>query len=96
MAVPAGQITIQPLAYNVQDLQFSYVLEDGTVTDNPVAGPDGALGTADDDQDAVNRIRQLTVSVRVQSTEADERTRRPEVITLNATFSTRNMDYDAS
>lgn len=91
-----GQITVQPLAYNVEDLQFQYVLEDGTVTDNPVAGTDGILGTADDDQDAVNRVRQVTVSVRVQSTEADERTRRPEVITLNATFSTRNMDYDAS
>lgn len=93
---PGGQITVQPLAYNVQDLQFQYVLEDGTVTDNPVAGTDGLLGTGDDDQDAVNRIRQLTVTVRVQSTEADEQTRRPEVITLNATFSTRNMDYDAS
>ena len=92
----AGQITVQPLAYNVEDLQFEYVLEDGTVTDNPVAGADGLLGTADDDQDAVNRIRQLTVSVRVQSTEADEQTRRPEIITLNATFSTRNMEYDAS
>ncbi len=91
-----GQMTVQPLAYNVQDLQFQYVLEDGTVTDNPVAGPDGNLGTADDDQDAVNRIRQLTVTVRVQSTESDEQTRRPEIITLNATFSTRNMDYDAS
>ncbi len=93
---PGGQITVQPLAYNVEDLQFQYVLEDGTVTDNPVAGADMMLGTADDDQDAVNRIRQITVSVRVQSTEADERTRRPEVITLNATFSARNMDYDAS
>lgn len=91
-----GQITVQPLAYNVQDLQFQYVLEDGTVTNDPVAGPDNVLGTGDDDQDAVNRIRQLTVTVRVQSTEADEQTRSPEIITLNATFSTRNMDYDAS
>lgn len=92
----ADQVIVQPLAYNVQDLQFRYVLEDGTVTDDPVAGPDGDLGTADDDQDAVNRVRQITVTVRVQSTEADEQTRRPEVITLNATFSTRNMEYDAS
>ena len=92
----SGQITVQPLAYNVEDLQLQYVLEDGTVTDNPVAGGDGILGNGDDDQDAVNRVRQLNIMVRVQSTEADERMQRPEVITLNATFSTRNMEYDAS
>ena len=59
-----------PLAYNVEDLQFEYVLENGTVTDNPSAGPDGVIGTvrrrdrgfqpdqADhgDDQSPVDRI----------------------------------------
>jgi prepilin-type N-terminal cleavage/methylation domain-containing protein len=95
-AAAAAQIIEQPLAYNVQDLQIQYVLKDGTVTSNPVAGADGVFGNSDDDQDAVNRIRQITVTVRVQSTESDEQTQRPEVITLTATFSTRNMEYDAS
>ena len=89
------QIQVQPLAYNIEDLQIRYVLDDGTVTDNPVAGADEILGTADDDERAVNRIRQIMVTIKVQSTEADDQTRKPETITLNATFSTRNMEYDA-
>jgi len=91
----AQQIQIQPLAYNIEDLQLRYVLDDGTVTDNPVAGADEILGNADDDERAVNRVRQIMVTIKVQSTEADDQTRRPETITLNATFSTRNMEYDA-
>jgi hypothetical protein len=89
------QIQVQPLAYNIEDLQLRYVLDDGTVTDNPVAGADEILGTADDDERAVNRVRQIMVTIKVQSTEADDQTRKPETITLNATFSTRNMEYDA-
>jgi prepilin-type N-terminal cleavage/methylation domain-containing protein len=91
----AQQVQEQPLAYNIEDLQLRYVLDDGTVTDNPVAGDDGLPGTADDDETAVNRVRQIMVTIKVQSTEPDEQTKKPETITLNATFSTRNMQYDA-
>ena len=90
------QIVEQPLAYNVENLQITYVLDDGRVVTNPVAGFDQIPGTIDDDPAAVNQIRQITVSIRVQSTEADEQTLTPESIQLNATFSTRNMEYDAS
>ena len=90
-----AQVQEQPLAYNIEDLQLKYVLDDGTICDNPVAGSDGVLGNADDDERAVNRIRQIVVTIKVQSTEPDEQTRKPETITLNATFSTRNMEYDA-
>lgn len=94
---PTQQIQEQPLAYNVEDLQIKYVLDDGTVTDNfaPTPGPDGVLGTDDDIDTAVNKIRQIQVTIKVQSTEIDEQTRKPETITLNATFATRNMEYDA-
>lgn len=93
---PSGeQIREQPLAYNVQNLQFKYVLADGTVTENPSAGTDGIVGTADDDAEDFNLIRQVTIMLQVQSTEVDEQTRQPAVITLNATFSLRNMEYDA-
>jgi prepilin-type N-terminal cleavage/methylation domain-containing protein len=91
----AEQIREQPLAYNVQNLQFKYVLSDGTVTDNPSAGLDGVVGTLDDKPENFNLIRQVTVTLQVQSTEIDEQTRKPAVITLNATFSLRNMEYDA-
>ncbi|MEP6848394.1 MAG: prepilin-type N-terminal cleavage/methylation domain-containing protein [Acidobacteriota bacterium] len=94
-ATNTQQVQEQPLAYNVEDLQLRYVLDDGTVTDNPVAGDDGLLGTADDDERAVNRVRQIMVTIKVQSTVLDEQTNKAETITLNATFSTRNMEYDA-
>lgn len=84
-----------PLAYNVEDFQIRYVLENGTVTANPTVGIDGIAGTGDDDMDEFNTIRQITITVKVQSTELDEKTRKPETITLNATFSARNMEYDA-
>lgn len=88
------QIQEKPLAYNVKDLQFTYLLEDGTVTPTPTAGDDGIVGTPDDKPDNFNLIRQITVSLEVQSTELDEQTKKPETITLNATFSVRNLQYD--
>ena len=88
------QIQEQPLAYNVQDLQLRYVLNDGRVTDNPAAGVDDIVGTADDNPNDVNLITQITVTVKVAANENDEQTGKPAVITLNATFSTRNLQYD--
>jgi hypothetical protein len=89
------QIREQPLAYNVQNLQFKYVLSNGKVTETPSAGPDGIVGTVDDEPEDFNLIRQVSIVLQVQSTEIDEQTRKPAVITLNATFAVRNMEYDA-
>jgi len=94
-ALATEQIQEYPLAYNIEDFQIRYVLEDGTVTSNPSVGDDGIAGTNDDNLDRFNAIRQITISVKVQSTEIDEKTDKPESITLNATFSLRNMEYDA-
>lgn len=88
------QIREQPLAYNVKDLQFEYVLADGTVTSNPAAGADGTYGTSDDKPNDFNLIRQVTVNIQVQSTERDEQTLEPEILELDATFSLRNLQYD--
>ena len=85
------QIQEMPLAYGIKDLQIRYVLNDGRVVDNPVAGLDGILGTADDEDTDSNLITQLTITLKVASTEPDEQTGKPAVITLNATFSTRNL-----
>ena len=88
------QVRERPLAYNVRDLQFTYVLENGVVTNNPGAGPDGVAGTTDDTPNDFNLIRQVTVTIEVQSTENDEQTGEPVSITLRGTFSTRNLEYD--
>ncbi|MER3430778.1 MAG: hypothetical protein C4324_06985 [Blastocatellia bacterium] len=92
---PADQIREQPIAYNVEDLQIKYVLADGTVTDDPAAGPDGIAGTADDVIEQFNQIRQITVTLRVQAIERDEQLGNPDSIEVTATFSARNMQYDA-
>ncbi|MCB1023133.1 MAG: prepilin-type N-terminal cleavage/methylation domain-containing protein [Acidobacteria bacterium] len=88
------QIQEFPLAYNVKDLQFTYVLENGTVTSNPAAGPDGIAGTIDDTPDNFNLIRQISVTIEVQSTENDDETGKPISIKLSGTFSARNLEYD--
>lgn len=92
---PAEQIQEQPLAYNVEDLQITYVLADGTVTSDPSVGPDGLIGTADDDIEQFNQVRQITVTIRVQATESDEQLGRPDSVEFTSTFSTRNLEYDA-
>ena len=91
----AEQIQEFPLAYNIEDLQFKYVLENGTVTDNPAAGADGIVGTADDTPNDFNLIRQLTVTIKVLAPENDEQTGKPESFTITSTFSARNLEYDA-
>ncbi len=95
-AASTAQIQELPLAYNVEDLQIKYVLENGTTTDNPSVGADGIVGTADDDWQAFNLIRQVQITIKVQSTETDEKTKRNESLTFSATYSTRNLGYDAS
>ena len=89
------QIQEQPLAYNVQNLQLRYILEDGKTVDNPTLGVDNLPGTIDDEPLNSNFIRQIIVTLEVQSSEIDEQTKKPAVIKLNATFSVRNLEYDA-
>jgi prepilin-type N-terminal cleavage/methylation domain-containing protein len=90
-----AQIQELPLAYNIEDFQVSYILDDGSTSENPAVGPDGIIGTLDDDWQGFNRIRQVLISVTVQSTDIDEKTGRPESIKLTSTYSTRNLGYDA-
>ena len=92
---PAEQIQEFPLAYNVENMQIRYVLENGTVTENPSVGDDGIIGTDDDRPEDFNLIRQITVTLTVQAFEADEQTLKLDKITISSTFSARNMEYDA-
>ncbi len=91
----AEQVQEMPVAYNIENFQVRYVLEDGSTTDNPASGLDGIAGNADDRPSDFNLVRQITITIKVQATENDEQTGKPESITLNGTFSTRNLEYDA-
>lgn len=85
----------QPLVYGVENFQIQYVLDDGTLSDNPAAGPDGRLGTEDDSQAILEQIRQIRFTVSVRSTESDA-AGNPYRTTMTTTFSTRNLGYNAS
>lgn len=92
---PAQAFVDQPLVYGVENFQIRYVMDDGTVSDNPSAGPDGTPGTADDVQSNLAAIRQVRFTISVRSRALDARGN-PFRETLTSTFSTRNLGYEAN
>ena len=93
-ADPTDQIQQRAIAYGVQDFQVRYQMADGSIVDDPMVGPDGVRGTADDLPTDMNNIRYVTVMMTVSSTEVDEKTGQAEVITLSSTYALRNITYD--
>lgn len=84
-----------PLIYGVQNFQIQYIMDDGSVTDNPIAGPDGVAGTADDIPTNLAAVRQIRLTVDVRSVE-NNTNGQPFQETQTATFSTRNLGYEAN
>lgn len=87
--------TDEPLVYGVENFQIRYIMDDGTISDNPSAGPDGIAGTADDTQALLAAIRQIRFTISVRSNDLNS-AGQPYRETMTATFSTRNLGYDAS
>jgi Tfp pilus assembly protein PilW len=90
----ASQIQTQPLIYGVKNMQFDYALKNGTMTDNPTKGPDGISGTIDDLPADINLIRQVSVSLTIVAEDRNAAATNKEIVNLNSTFSTRNLQYD--
>ncbi|HJQ71573.1 MAG TPA: prepilin-type N-terminal cleavage/methylation domain-containing protein [Blastocatellia bacterium] len=86
--------TDSPLAFGVENLQVQYILANGDVSDDPVAGPDRIAGNADDDLNFLQTVRQVVVSVTVRGSEIDRRTNQPIRSTLTSRYSTRNLVYE--
>ena len=93
-ASAANQIQTQALIYGVKNMQFEYVLNNGTVTSDPVVGPDGLRGTNDDLPDDMNLIRQVSISLTIAAENKEARTGVKELVDLKSTFATRNLQYD--
>ena len=89
----SNQIQQRAIAYGVQNFQVKYQLKNGTIVDDPVVGTDGLRGTADDTPLSMNDVRYISIAMTVSSTELDENGA-AEVLTLNSTFSLRNLSYD--
>lgn len=82
----AEQIRVQQLAYNIQNLQVKYLLNDGVVSDDP---SNGGL-----DQDRLNDVVQIEVTVSASYTVSQEDVIINKVVDLKSTFSTKNLGYD--
>ncbi len=85
----------EPIVYGVEDFQIKYVLDTGTVTDNPSAGANGIAGDADDVQANLAKVRQIRYTISVKGSELNP-AGQPYRVNMTSTFSTRNLGYDAS
>lgn len=94
-ATPAVGFVDEPLIYGVENLQIQYVMDDGSISDNPSAGPNGIPGDADDTPTNLAAVRQVRFSVSVRSTELNS-ANQPYRFSQTATFSTRNLGYDVN
>jgi len=89
---PAVAFVDEPLVYGVENFQIQYVMDDGALSDNPSAGPNGTPGDADDVQANLAAIRQVRFTISVRSTELGP-DNQPRRTTMTSTFSTRNLGY---
>lgn len=87
-ATAAKQIQIQPIAYNVQNFQVRYLMRDGTYTDNPSNGGTNQL--------ALNNVVQIEVTISSRITIEENGVSIQKTVDLKSTFSTKNLNYDAS
>ena len=78
-----------------QRFKVRYIMDNGTLSDNPSAGPDGVAGNADDVQANLAAVRQVRFTVSVRSRELNSMNQ-PYRETMTSTFSTRNLGYDAN
>lgn len=85
-APAAEQIQEVPLANGVQSFQVRYLLQDGTFTDDP--------SQANTNQGNMNEIVQLEISITIKPKQGNAKVTKSQLITLNSTFSTRNIKYD--
>jgi prepilin-type N-terminal cleavage/methylation domain-containing protein len=82
----AQQIQKQPLAYGIQNFQVRYLMQDGTISDDPSAG--------NTNQSNLNNIVQIEITTTVKTENNDNGITRTELINISSTSSTRNLKYD--
>lgn len=94
-STPAVNYVDEPLVYGVEDFQIVYIMDDGTSSNNPIAGPNGIAGDGDDTPGNLAAVRQIRFTVNVRSTEKNAANQYYST-SMTSTFSTRNLGYDAN
>lgn len=93
--IPRVAFVDEPLAYGVENFQIQYVMDNGSLSDNPSAGADGIAGNADDEEANLQAVRQIRFTINIRSMEADQKGNLFRT-SMTSTFSTRNLGYDAN
>lgn len=93
--LPAVAHVDEPLVYGIENFQIQYIMDDGSLSDNPSAGADGIAGNADDVQANLAAVRQIRFTISTRSIELNS-AGQPYRETMSATYSTRNLGYDAN
>ncbi len=82
----AEQIQVQPLASGVQSFQVRYLMQDGTISEDPSEG--------NTNQMRQNEVVQVELSITIKSENDKNGVTSTQFMTLDSTFSTRNLRYD--
>ncbi len=85
-APASEQIQVHPLAYGVQNFQVRYLMQDGTMTDDPSAG--------NTNQMKLNEVVQIEIKITIKSETDVNGVTSTQLLNLDSTFSTRNLRYD--
>ncbi len=82
----AEQIQKQPLAYGVQNFQVRYLMQDGTISDDPSNANTTPL--------KMNEVVQVEITITIKADNNEAGVTSTELINVTSTFSTRNLKYD--
>ena len=80
------QIQRNPLAYGVQNFQVRYLMQDGTIRDDPAQ--ENEFPTK------MNEVVQVEIKLTIQAENNANGITNTELINVTSTFSTRNLKYD--
>ncbi len=79
----ASQKQEVPLVYGVENMVIEYILANGQALTNPPLA-------------SMQNVRQIRITLTIQSQEKNVRTNQPIRINVSSTFNTRNLNYDRS
>lgn len=80
------QIQKQPIAYGVQNFQVRYLMQDGTISNDPAEENEFPM--------KMNEVVQVEISLTIKSANDERGVTNTELINVTSTFSTRNLKYD--
>jgi prepilin-type N-terminal cleavage/methylation domain-containing protein len=82
----AQQIQRNPIAHGVQNFQVRYLMQDGTISEDPSQNNDFPM--------KMNEVVQVEITMTIKSANDEGSVTNTELLNVTSTFSTRNLKYD--